>query len=75
MDGCRSGWRRAAGSCRVTARQPGARVYVPRGETLPVTGRALVLPEEARSGTSPDDLPGFPALVGGVPGRWKGSLP
>ncbi|CAM5670470.1 PRC-barrel domain containing protein OS=Streptomyces tendae OX=1932 GN=GUR47_35935 PE=4 SV=1 [Streptomyces tendae] len=50
------------------------RVYVPRGETLTVTGRALVLPEDAVRHVA-DDLPGFTALVGGVPGQWKGSLP
>lgn len=50
------------------------RVYVPRGGTLSVTGRALVLPEEAVRHVA-DDLPGFSSLVGGVPGPWRGSLP
>ncbi|WP_399881511.1 PRC-barrel domain-containing protein [Streptomyces sp. BBFR51] len=50
------------------------RVYVPRGETLTVSGRTLVLPEGALRHVA-DDLPGFSALVGGVPGQWKGSLP
>ncbi|GAA4979612.1 PRC-barrel domain-containing protein [Streptomyces hyderabadensis] len=50
------------------------RVYVPRGATLTVTGRALVLAEEA-VGHVADDLPGFTALVAGVPGRWRGSPP
>jgi hypothetical protein len=49
-------------------------VYVPRGETLTVAGRALVLPADAVRHVA-DDLPGFTALVGGVPGHWRGSLP
>ncbi|MFJ8145655.1 PRC-barrel domain-containing protein [Streptomyces sp. NPDC096048] len=50
------------------------RVYVPRGETLTVAGRALVLPVDAVRHVA-DDLPGFTSLVGGVPGYGKGSLP
>ena len=50
------------------------RVYVPRGGTLSVTGRALILPEDAVRHVA-DDLPGFSSLVGGVPGPWRGSLP
>ncbi|MFD5284165.1 PRC-barrel domain-containing protein [Streptomyces rubrogriseus] len=50
------------------------RVYVPRGRTLTVSGRALVLPDGAVRHVA-DDLPGFTALVGGVPGPWQGSLP
>jgi sporulation protein YlmC with PRC-barrel domain len=50
------------------------RVYVPRGESLTVSGRSLVLPQAAVRHVA-DDLPGFTALVGGVPGPWKGSLP
>ncbi|MEU9518624.1 PRC-barrel domain-containing protein [Streptomyces sp. NPDC048224] len=50
------------------------RVYVPRGQTLTVSGRALVLPEDAVRHVA-DDLNGFTALVGGVPGHWRGSLP
>ncbi|MEU8730884.1 PRC-barrel domain-containing protein [Streptomyces tendae] len=50
------------------------RVYVPRGETLTVTGRALVLPDDAVRHVA-DDLPGFTALVAGVAGGWRGSLP
>lgn len=50
------------------------RMYVPRGETVKAAGRALVLPAEAVRHVV-DDLPGFTALVGGVPGRWRGSLP
>ncbi|MFI8951609.1 PRC-barrel domain-containing protein [Streptomyces sp. NPDC053750] len=50
------------------------RVYVPRGETVTVTGRALVLPDDAVRHVA-DDLSGFTALVGGVPGRRRGSLP
>ncbi|MEV5015743.1 PRC-barrel domain-containing protein [Streptomyces sp. NPDC053780] len=50
------------------------RVYVPRGGTLSVTGRALVLPEDAVRHVA-DDLPGFSSLMGGVPGPWRGSLP
>ncbi|MFC8871773.1 PRC-barrel domain-containing protein [Streptomyces sp. NPDC057148] len=50
------------------------RVYVPRGESLRVAGRSLVLPGEAARHVA-DDLSGLTALVGGVPGRWKGSLP
>ncbi|GAA3987570.1 PRC-barrel domain-containing protein [Streptomyces marokkonensis] len=50
------------------------RVYVPRRGPVTVAGRSLVLPEEAVRHVA-DDLPGFTALVGGVPGPWKGSLP
>ncbi|MEU8742571.1 PRC-barrel domain-containing protein [Streptomyces parvulus] len=50
------------------------RVYVPRGGTLTVSGRDLVLPEDAVRHVA-DDLPGFGSLVGGVPGQWRGSLP
>ncbi|MGQ4445764.1 PRC-barrel domain containing protein, partial [Streptomyces violaceoruber] len=50
------------------------RVYVPRGRTLTVSGRALVLPDGAVRHVA-DDLPGFTALVGGVPGPWQESLP
>ncbi|MFJ6074571.1 PRC-barrel domain-containing protein [Streptomyces sp. NPDC093065] len=50
------------------------RVYVPRGGTVAVTGRSLVLPEDAARHVA-DDLPGLTALVGGVSGPWKGSLP
>ncbi|WP_217249705.1 PRC-barrel domain-containing protein [Streptomyces sp. AC602_WCS936] len=50
------------------------RVYVPRGDSLTVAGRSLVLPGEAARHVA-DDLSGLTALVGGVPGRWKGSLP
>ncbi|GGQ34068.1 PRC-barrel domain-containing protein [Streptomyces mutabilis] len=50
------------------------RVYVPRGESLTVAGRSLVLPGAALRHVA-DDLPGFTALVGGGPGPWKGSLP
>ncbi|MFE0810449.1 PRC-barrel domain-containing protein [Streptomyces sp. NPDC058794] len=52
----------------------GRRVYVPRGDSLTVTGRSLVLSGEAVRHVA-DDLTGLTALVGGVPGRWKGSLP
>jgi sporulation protein YlmC with PRC-barrel domain len=48
------------------------RVYVARGETLTVAGRALVLPDDAVRHVAAD-LPGLTALVAGVPGRWKGS--
>ncbi|WP_328656092.1 PRC-barrel domain-containing protein [Streptomyces sp. NBC_00334] len=51
------------------------RVYVPRGETLTVNGRDLVLPEDAVRHVA-DDLPGLTALVGGgVPGHRTGPLP
>ncbi|MEU4052547.1 PRC-barrel domain-containing protein [Streptomyces olivaceus] len=50
------------------------RVYVPRGGTLEVAGRALVLPGEAVRHVA-DDLSGFTALVCGVPGARRGSLP
>ncbi|MGW8064185.1 PRC-barrel domain-containing protein [Streptomyces ziwulingensis] len=50
------------------------RLYVPRGETLAVTGRSLVLPEDAVRHVA-DDLPGLTAVVGGAPGRRTGSLP
>ncbi|MEU4488438.1 PRC-barrel domain-containing protein [Streptomyces purpurascens] len=39
------------------------RVYVPRGETLAVSGRALVIPAEATRYVA-DDLPAFAARVG-----------
>ncbi|KES04026.1 photosystem reaction center subunit H [Streptomyces toyocaensis] len=39
------------------------RVYVPRGEALRVTGRALVIPSHARTYVT-DDLPAFVARVG-----------
>ncbi|WP_031034435.1 PRC-barrel domain-containing protein [Streptomyces sp. NRRL F-5650] len=50
------------------------RVYVPRGETLTVAGRSLVLPEDAVRHVA-DDLPGFAALVAAAPGPGKGALP
>ncbi|MCL7364332.1 PRC-barrel domain-containing protein [Streptomyces sp. ESR1.13] len=50
------------------------RVYVPRGRTLTVTGRSLVLPEDAVRYVA-DDLPGLTTLVAGVPGRGRGALP
>ncbi|MGC9442226.1 PRC-barrel domain-containing protein [Streptomyces sp. WG5] len=51
------------------------RVYVPRGETLTLAGRALVLPADAVRHVA-DDLPGLTALAGGgVPGQVKGPLP
>ncbi|MFC7816604.1 MULTISPECIES: PRC-barrel domain-containing protein [unclassified Streptomyces] len=50
------------------------RVYVPRGGSLRVDGRSLVLPGESARHVA-DDLSGLTALVGGVPGHWKGSLP
>ncbi|AKZ53987.1 hypothetical protein SAM23877_0938 [Streptomyces ambofaciens ATCC 23877] len=50
------------------------RVYVPRGETLTVAGRALVLPHAAVRHVA-DDLPGLTAVVGGVAGRRRGALP
>ncbi|MFJ8543401.1 PRC-barrel domain-containing protein [Streptomyces sp. NPDC093586] len=49
------------------------KVYVARGGTVTVVGRALVLPPDAVRHVA-DDLPGFTALLGGVPGSWRGSL-
>ncbi|MFF9457615.1 PRC-barrel domain-containing protein [Streptomyces flaveolus] len=49
------------------------KVYVARGETLTVAGRALVLPVDAVRHVA-DDLSGFTALVGGVPGSRRGAL-
>ncbi|WP_077799145.1 PRC-barrel domain-containing protein [Streptomyces sp. JHA26] len=49
------------------------KVYVARGQTLTVAGRALVLPLDAVRHVA-DDLSGFTALLGGVPGSWRGSL-
>ncbi|GGQ89755.1 PRC-barrel domain-containing protein [Streptomyces flaveolus] len=48
------------------------KVYVARGQTLTVAGRALVLPMDAVRHVA-DDLAGFTALVGGVPGSRRGS--
>ncbi|MBU6534792.1 PRC-barrel domain-containing protein [Streptomyces mayonensis] len=50
------------------------RVYVPRGGTVEVAGRTLVVSGEAVRHVA-DDLSGFGALVGGVPGGWRESLP
>ncbi|MFV0137673.1 PRC-barrel domain-containing protein [Streptomyces sp. HMX87] len=50
------------------------RVYVPRGETLSVSGRALVLPADATRHVA-DDLHDLAALMGGSPGRPEGSPP
>ncbi|WP_395576346.1 PRC-barrel domain-containing protein [Streptomyces sp. BK79] len=50
------------------------RVYVARGATLTVAGRALVLPDDAARHVAAD-LPGLTALVGGVPGHGRGSPP
>ncbi|CAL9351500.1 PRC-barrel domain-containing protein [Streptomyces sp. enrichment culture] len=50
------------------------RVYVPRRGTVEVVGRDLVVSGEAVRHVA-DGLSGFGALVGGVPGGWRGSLP
>ncbi|MFE2052395.1 PRC-barrel domain-containing protein [Streptomyces sp. NPDC059459] len=50
------------------------RVYVPRGETLTVAGRALVLPRAAVRHVA-DDLPGLSAVVAEVTDRRRGALP
>ncbi|WP_338775472.1 PRC-barrel domain-containing protein [Streptomyces sp. DG1A-41] len=50
------------------------RVYVPRGETLVVTGRALVIPADAVRYVA-DDLPAFAARVGAFREGRKGTPP
>ncbi|GHB40161.1 photosystem reaction center subunit H [Streptomyces viridiviolaceus] len=50
------------------------RVYVPRGESLTVQGRALVLPADAVHRVT-DDPTAFAALADGGAGRRKGPLP
>ncbi|WP_217140002.1 PRC-barrel domain-containing protein [Streptomyces sp. AC627_RSS907] len=50
------------------------RVYMARGATLTVAGRALVLPDDAARHVA-DDLSGLAALVGGMTGHRGRSLP
>ncbi|GAA4309078.1 PRC-barrel domain-containing protein [Streptomyces venetus] len=58
------GFRIAAGKDLVRgSRRRRHRVYVPRGETLAVSGRALVIPADATRYVA-DDLPSFAARVG-----------
>ncbi|MEU2542477.1 PRC-barrel domain-containing protein [Streptomyces iakyrus] len=58
------GFRIAAGKALVQgSRRRRHRVYVPRGETLAVSGRALVIPADAIRYVA-DDLPAFAARVG-----------
>ncbi|MFH8498505.1 PRC-barrel domain-containing protein [Streptomyces coeruleorubidus] len=58
------GFRIAAGKALVQgSRRRRHRVYVPRGETLAVSGRALVIPADATRYVA-DDLPSFAARVG-----------
>jgi sporulation protein YlmC with PRC-barrel domain len=58
------GFRIAAGKALVQgSRRRRHRVYVPRGETLAVSGRALVIPADATRYVA-DDLPAFVARVG-----------
>jgi uncharacterized protein YrrD len=49
------------------------KVYVPRGETLAVSGRALVVPADVARYVA-DDLPTFTARVGAFHDSRKGSL-
>jgi sporulation protein YlmC with PRC-barrel domain len=58
------GFRIAAGKALVQgSRRRRHRVYVPRGETLTVSGRALVIPADATRYVA-DDLPAFVTRVG-----------
>jgi sporulation protein YlmC with PRC-barrel domain len=58
---------RVAADRRFAPGRAGRRVFVPRGQTLTVTGRTLVLPEgTVRHMTG--DLPGFAVPAGGVHG-------
>lgn len=58
------GFRIAAGKALVPgSRRRRHRVYVPRGETLAVSGRALVIPADATRYVA-DDLPSLAARVG-----------
>ncbi|MFD6173288.1 PRC-barrel domain-containing protein [Streptomyces coeruleorubidus] len=69
------GFRIAAGKALVQgSRRRRHRVYVPRGETLAVSGRALVIPADATRYVA-DDLPSFAARVGAFHERREGTQP
>ena len=69
------GFRIAAGKALVQgSRRRRHRLYVPRGETLAVSGRALVIPADATRYVA-DDLPAFVAQVGAFHDGRKGALP
>ncbi|MFE1249425.1 PRC-barrel domain-containing protein [Streptomyces sp. NPDC058735] len=67
------GFRIAAGKALVQgSRRRRHRVYVPRGETLAVSGRALVIPADATRYVA-DDLAGFVARIGAYRDERKGT--
>ncbi|MGW0613176.1 PRC-barrel domain-containing protein [Streptomyces sp. NPDC002788] len=67
------GFRIAAGKALVQgSRRRRHRVYVPRGETLAVSGRALVIPADATRYVA-DDLPAFTARVGAFREEHRGT--
>ncbi|MFB6846779.1 PRC-barrel domain-containing protein [Streptomyces sp. NPDC056373] len=69
------GFRIAAAKALVQAsRRRRHRVYVPRGETLAVSGRALVIPADATRYVA-DDLPAFVARGGAFRAGQEGSAP
>ncbi|MBR8639869.1 PRC-barrel domain-containing protein [Streptomyces tuirus] len=69
------GFRIAAGKALVQgSRRRRHRVYVPRGETLAVSGRALVIPADATRYVA-DDLPSFAARVGAFRDGREGTPP
>jgi sporulation protein YlmC with PRC-barrel domain len=69
------GFRIAAGKALVQgSRRRRHRVYVPRGETLAVSGRALVIPADATRYVA-DDLPAFVARVGAFRDGREGTTP
>lgn len=69
------GFRIAAGKALVQgSRRRRHRVYVPRGETLAVSGRALVIPADATRYVA-DDLSAFVARVGAFRDERKGTPP
>ncbi|GAB2887837.1 PRC-barrel domain-containing protein [Streptomyces deserti] len=69
------GFRIAAHKALVSgSRRHRHQVYVPRGETLAVSGRALVIPTDATRYVA-EDLPGFVARVGAFHHSRKGSPP
>jgi sporulation protein YlmC with PRC-barrel domain len=69
------GFRIAAAKALVQgSRRHRHRVYVPRGETLAVSGRALVIPADATRYVA-DDLPAFVARVGAFQAGREGSAP
>ncbi|MFJ8596263.1 PRC-barrel domain-containing protein [Streptomyces sp. NPDC093598] len=69
------GFRIAASKALVQgSRRHRHRVYVPRGETLAVSGRALVIPADATRYVA-DDLPTFVARVGAFQDGRDGTTP